>query len=344
MARLTLDDLDRLSRELAHLTRSGIALPDGLRAFAASTHRGTLKSLTSQVAQAMQQGKPLSQALAESNPLPPPDFIYLVRAGERSGQLETLLMSASDQARRMRRHRSALATAATYPFIVIIAALMIMFLLANTFLPQLSDIYRQLGAAQLPGATQFVFDIGYVLSGTSGVIILLLLVGCIVFLLLPSVRDSVYRGMLRIPGLDLLSALSDTTVAMRSLGVLLAGGVPLNEALHVARLTVWERRFALSLDQMARAAEKGQPTAPLLSSAVPSTAAWLYAEAERRGSLPEACDGIARYCEERFDRISVNSITVIEPVLIILLGLLMGFVVISCYLPLFMIPKIMGQG
>lgn len=344
MARLTLDDLDRLSRELAHLARSGVSLPDGLRAFASSTQRGKLKSLAGQVAQSVQQGKPLSQALAETSPAPPPEYLYLVRAGERSGQLEPLLIFAADQARRMRRHRSALATAATYPFMVIIAAIIILFLLSNTFLPKLFDVYLQLGASSLPPMTQFIFDVSNIFNGGSGLIILALLVGLIVLLMLPSVRDSAYRAMLRIPGLDVLSGLSDTTVVMRSLAALLSRGVPLNEALDVARLTVWENGFRKSLEQMARAAEKGQPTAPLLSSAVPSTAAWLYAEAERRGDLADACDGIAHYCEERFDRISVNSITVVEPLLIILLGLLIGVVVISCYLPLFTIPKVMGNG
>lgn len=343
MAKMTLDDLDHFSRELAHLTQSGAPLPEGLKSFSNSMRRGRLKTVSAEAAQSMQRGKSLSQSLEETSVGVPPEFIHLVRSGETSGDLGSILTFAADQARRVKRHRAALATAFSYPIFVLITVALVFYLFSKTLMPKFADIYLQLGAAQLPPVTQFILDVGYFFRGTSGSILGVGLIGLFLLQFMPEMRDRHYRLMLKVPGMSLLATLSDTSAAMRTLSSMLSRGVPMSDALRTSKLVVWDADFRHSLEEMAVAAEQGHATGEHFSQKAPPTAAWLYGEAERRGDLAQACDGIARYCEEWFDRISVRSIAIVEPLLIVILGVLMGVLIISMYLPLFMIPKVMGM-
>jgi len=226
---------------------------------------------------------------------------------------------------------------------VLLAVVGILYLLSNTYLPTLRDVYVQLGAAELPTMTQFFFDLGSLLEGRSGLIVGVAILLFALVLFLPQVREAHYRLLLRLPGLSILVNLSDTSAVMRTLGSMLARGVPMSDALRTAKLTVWSTDYRRALERMAVEADRGKPTAPLLTPQAPPTAAWLFAEAEQRGNLPEACNGIATYCEEWFDRMSIRSVAVLEPMLIVFLGVLVGGIIISGYLPLFYIPRIMGR-
>jgi type II secretory pathway component PulF len=96
------------------------------------------------------------------------------------------------------------------------------------------------------------------------------------------------------------------------------------------------------LGSMAKAAAQGHKVGPLLAGRIPATAAWLFRQAEETGSLPEACTGIASYCEDRFDRVSKRSLTVLEIILLLCVSLVVGITIVSIYLPVFQIPKVVG--
>lgn len=346
MARITVSDLERLATELAHLARSGAPLPDGLRFFAESVRSGKLKAVSAETAAAMQRGQSLSQSLESSSVQVPPEFINLVRCGEQSGDLDSILVFAAEQVRRSKSHRAAMVTAMTYPLFVLLATFVILYFLGNFIAPKFVEpaqgIFAQLGATELPPMTAFFFGMMEVFRGKSGQALCVLVGALIVLMFVPSVRDALYRLMLRLPGLRKLLQLSDTTVVMHTLSSMLSRGVPINESLRTAKLAVWGADYRQSLEEMAEAADQGHSTAGPLEKQAPPTAAWLYGEGERSGNLPEACKGIAEYCEDWFQRISVRSIAIIEPLLVVILGVFIGFIIISAYLPLFTIPKVLG--
>lgn len=342
MGSLKVDELERLTSELASFARAGIPMPQGLRQLEQSLGHGRLRTVAGFLAEETDKGVPLSEALQRS-PVPvAPEFASVMACAEQSGDLRAVLDFAADHARRIQRHRAAISTALVYPAFVLLALLASGMLMLVFIVPTFKDIYDQLGA-ELPYPTQLVVWAGTFMTQYGGVLFvaLVVFVGAVIFS--SGFRDRFYNAVGALPGFRGLAALSDTALFMKFIGRMTARGVPLPDSLRAASTAVWLARTRDSLRAMAGAAAGGHMVAPLLSGEVPATAAWLFSQAEQRGDLPAACEGIADYCEDRFDRISKRALAVLEPTLLLVVALSVGFLVISMYLPLFNIPKIVGR-
>ncbi len=342
MKKLSSEELDRLMRELASFSRSGLPMPAGLKQLASSLRPGRMQDLVSATAADLERGSSLSEALAKRPEAVTPEFIALIRCGEISGDLHGILAFAVEHGRRLQQHRSSLITTLIYPAMVFVALFISAWLVANFIVPHFVDIFNQLGA-ELPAPTQFFIFMMSWIASPLGTLNILLLAAYVVFLLVRGpVRDRAAAAFGRLPGFRGLAALSDTALMMKFVGRMTARSVPLPDALRAASLAVWLRASRDSLRRMGEAAEQGQPVGPHLSAETPATAAWLFVRAEERGDLPAACEGIADYCEDRFDRLSKRAVAVLEPVLLIVVALAVGLMLVSLYLPLFNIPKLVG--
>lgn len=343
MNSLSLNDLDRLTGELASFARSDVPLPEGLAQLEATLPHGKLKNLAGQTAEATRQGKPLSEALASANVGVPESFIALVHCGEISGDLDGVLDFAMKHGRRLKQHHSSTATILIYPILVIMVLFFIMWFTSALVIPRFRDIYDMLGA-ELPGPTQIIISVSNLMGGSFGALIAILAIGFGLYLLIAATTDRIPTRLLDLlPGVKQLIYLGDTAVMTEFLGHLLAHGVPLPDACRAASLVVNHADMRSSLEEMAKASELGGASADLLSPRVPATAAWLYRQGEERGTLADACAGIAHYCESRFDLLSRRTLYLMEPLLIFIIAMLCGFMVIALYLPLFNIPKIVGS-
>jgi type IV pilus assembly protein PilC len=129
---------------------------------------------------------------------------------------------------------------------------------------------------------------------------------------------------------------------MKFLERMLSRGVPLPAALGTGALAMNLPESRNALNAMSTAAVQGQKTGGHLGAATPAAAAWMYRQAEERGDLPATCGGIADYCEDRFERLSRRTIAVFEPFVILFVAVFVTLLVLSVYLPLFNIPKIIG--
>jgi type II secretory pathway component PulF len=342
MPTLSVEELERLTADLASFARAGIPMPDGLRQLERSLSRGNLKTVAGFLAQESERGVPLSDALLRS-PVPvAPEFASVMRCAEQSGDLRAVLDFAADHARRLQRHRAAISTALVYPLFVMLAlALSTMFMLVF-IVPKFKEIYDQLGA-ELPMPTQMIIEASNIFAHFGWIVLLVLLMLAVLGIFSSQFRGRAYTFIGVLPGFRGLAALSDTALFMKFVGRMTARGIPLPDSLRAASTAVWLARTRDALRAMAGAAEGGHLVAPLLSGEVPATAAWLFQQAEQRGDLPAACEGIADYCEDRFDRISKRALAVMEPTLLLLVALTVAFLLISMYLPLFNIPRIVGR-
>lgn len=342
MKTLTHEELDRLTRELASYARSGIPMPEGLEQLSRELGPGTLRTVAQSVASQLGQGTALSQALSQAPGRIDPQLVALVHCGEISGDMDAILEFAVEHSRRLRAHRSAVLTTVVYPAFVIVTLLGALFFISNIIMPKMIEVYMRLGA-ELPGLTLAMIKTLGMLRGDVGVMLTLGGMGGIVFALFHKpLQSTVYRKLAVLPGFDSLVALSDTTLVMRFLERMLSRGVPLPSALAAASLGVSSFRTRKALLEMSRVAEQGNPVGGLLTSGTPATAAWLFRQAESRGTLVQACGGIASYCEERFDRLSKRTIAILEPSLLLGVALVIGMVLLAVYLPLFNIPKLVG--
>lgn len=341
MTRLTHQELDRLTSDLGSFVRSGVPLPDGLRHLEQNLQRGPLKRVAAHLATELDRGVPLSAALESSPVAIPEEYTAVLKCAEISGDMGAVLDFAVDHSRRLQQHRSSVITALIYPVFILLTLITVGAFVLRYIVPKFVDIYNQLGA-ELPAPTQMLVALASFLAGPG----IILLIAAALLLIAIAVSDHLRRRvaafLTRMPGLRSLSALSDTAVFMKFIGRMTARGIPLPDSLRAASLAMWQPSTRASLCSMAGAAEGGHAVAPLLSPYVPATAAWLFEQAERRGDLPEACEGIADYCEDRFDRLSKHTTALLEPALILLVSLFIAVTVISLYLPLFNIGKIVG--
>ncbi len=196
----------------------------------------------------------------------------------------------------------------------------------------------------MPWVTQIAIDVSYLFSSEFGVFVLLGLVLLILAMLfVRGLRERIYRTLSGAPGFRHMVSLSDTTTAMKVLEFNLARGVPLPAVLSAASLAVWREESRDALQKMSYAAAQGQPVGAMLPQDCPSTAAWIFQQAEARGDLVGASHDIAAYCEDRFDRLSKRAIAVLEPMLVFFIALWIAGVLLAIYLPLFNIPKIVGS-
>lgn len=342
MSQLTEKEMDRLAGELASFARSGVPLPEGLAQLEASLPSGKLKNLAAHAATGTEQGRPLSDTLESGRVRVPASFAALVRCGEISGDMGGVLDYTLKHGRRLKQHRSSMATILIYPLLVLLVLIMIMLFAAVFVVPRFKDIYDQLGA-ELPGPTELLVQMSNFFAG-AGFLLVIALVIVSVYLLVAAVTERLpARVMELLPGMRNLLYLSDTAVMTEFVGHLLSRGVPLPEACRAASLVVYRPDMRQSLENMAAVAEQGGNSSEKMNSHVPATAAWLYRQGEVRGTLSESCAAIAGYCERRFDLLSRRTLYMMEPMFVLIIAIACGFALISLYLPLFNIPKIVGR-
>jgi type IV pilus assembly protein PilC len=344
MRQLSIADLERLITELSHFSKAGIAMPEGLYQLEKSLEPGLLKSTAGQLSGELQKGVRLSEALRKMEPAFPAELSAIVRCGEESGDLRSILEFTAQHSRKLSEHRAALFTAVIYPLIVLCLLVVVVLFIFLKIIPKFKEIYDQLGA-ELPGPTMLLVEINNVLLGTPLLLpaIMLAIVLTIAMLVWPDGRRRFQQNMASLPGFGGLTTLSDTSMFTKFVGFMTARGMALDESLRIASVTVWHPRMRNTLLTMADAAAKGIRVGPLLAGSIPATAAWLFEQAEMRGNLPDACSGISAYCDDRFDRLSKRVLSALEPMLLIMAAFIIGFIVVSLYLPLFNIPKIVGR-
>jgi type IV pilus assembly protein PilC len=341
MKTLSTDELTRLVNELASFSRSDIPMPNGLRQLHDSLRPGKLRNLADELGVSLNRGVSLSDAFKDASVRVPPEFISLVRCGEISGDMRAVLRFAVEHARRVQRHRARALSALFYPCVVLTFLVAFLLLLSNVICPAFQDIFRQLGADHLPELTQGVFYVARFTRGVPGAIFAATLLG----LFLAAVFSE--RGRRMFPAIfgaigyfHSLIRLSDAAILSKFVSVMSARGVELPTALRAAALAVWRPRTRQALNAMANAAEQGRTLGPMVDDVLPATPAYLFRQAEQRGDLSETCAGIAEYCEDRFDLLSESITGILEPLMVVVMGAVAGFVIVSLYLPLFSIPKL----
>ena len=340
MARLTAEEFNRFNSELASLVQSGISLPDGLRNLATHARSGPLKRFAEQVAEGLNNGKTLSEAAESSDVGLKPEYAALLRCADQSGDAKAFLRFAVQHARRVQRHRMSLLTMLSYPFMVVAAGLAILVALSIFILPKFLDIFVHFGPA-LPALTPLIVKASIILGGLPGILLVLAVIALLAGVLFHAAfRDRLLDMASALPTFGRMLALSDTAVFTRFLSVMLSKGVALSDALEAASLAVTLKSSKQGLLKMKQASENGHTIAKHLPPETPPTAAFVFRQAEENGDLAAGCESISEYCEDQFDMIGKRSLAILEPFLLLLIGVLIGIIIVGLYLPLFSIPKV----
>ncbi|MGE5591124.1 MAG: type II secretion system F family protein [Bacillota bacterium] len=336
---LPLEDLALLCRQLATLVGSGVPILQGLHVVVQQTAGRRLSRALAQVAEGVEAGQSLTEALTDAGSLFPPLMLHMVSVGEAGGVLEEVLQRLGDLYEREQAVNQKMRSAMLYPAVVLVAALGVSAFLVTTVLPRYGELFAQQGAL-LPWPTRFLLGAAALLRGYWYVVLLLAALGVVGYRRLmrqPEWALRHDRWLLRLPVLGTLRVNRAMGMLARTLATLLRTGVPVLPALSVVSRGLGNQALEEPLLQAQRAVRDGRSlTGPLRESALyPPMLLELMAVGEESGNL----DGMLLKAADHYDRevsTTVERLTaLLEPALVLVLGAIIGFIVLALVMPMF---------
>jgi len=339
--RVALKDVAVLSRQFATMINSGLSLLRALSILSEQTENASLARMIGEVRQDVERGSSLSASLARHPKAFNRLYISMVRSGEVGGSLDAVLMRLADTIESQVELHRKVKSAMTYPvvvfsLVVFIASAMLLFIV-----PQFKGIYVELGGT-LPLPTRILISISDVVKKYFPILILLSGVGGWFlrrWARSPKGRPTWDAFVLKVPVFGLLARKGALARFARTLAALTRSGVGILEALEIVADTAGNEVVSLALRDTQRAVKQGDTLARPLSQheVFPPMVVQMIAVGEETGALDDMLDKIADFYDQEVEA-TVDALTsLIEPLLIVTMGVLVGGMIISLYLPMFRI-------
>lgn len=332
-------ELEFFTRQLAALLAAGVPLERVLRALSGQSSRPAQQELIDRLRLSIQEGASLAQALAEHPGTFSNSYSALVDAGERSGQLGFVLGRLADSLASRNQLRSSLASALTYPIIVASVALLILVLLMAYVVPQVVGVLSAQGQ-DLPLLTRLLIAVSALLAQWGEAMLLLIALGMAAALFFwrrsMGVRLWVDRKLLSMPVFGRLLLLGESAQFAESLSILLRGGVPLVESLRLCEQSSSNRYLAQQLQTVRTWVQEGSELGRALEegAAYPSLLIQMISTGEQTGELAQLLAvASGEFTRELKHRTQVIT-TTLEPLLILVMGLLVLGIVMAIMMPL----------
>src|SRR5262245_21883055 len=336
--RVKLEEFVIFNQQFFTLIQAGLPILTALNLLKQRQRNAYFRKLLEDVATRVQSGEPLSEAFATQG-IFPKIYTTTLLAGERSGNLEEVLTRYISFQRIALAVRKKLLASLIYPaLLVVLVTGMIVFLITYV-VPKFGELYGQL-QAQLPALTVFMLNVGrfaqqYVFVGAIVVVILL-----VVFTRWKrTAAGAAQLDRLRL-GLPLLGGIwlkYQISMFSRMMATLLAGGLPLVPALETAGASMESRVLANAIDESAERVRQGLPLARSLeeTKVFPDLAVEMVEVGESTGALRQMLNSVAEFYEEDVQTALSAAMSLIEPIILIFMGLVVGFVLLSLYMPIF---------
>ena len=338
-------DIAFFTRQMATMMKSGVPLLQGLEIVANGTEKVKLKELTYEIRNDVNGGSDFSTALSRHPKYFDELTCSLVRAGEQSGALETMLDRIATYKEKIESLKAKIKKAMTYPAAVVAVGIIVSAILLVKVVPQFQDIFRSFGA-DLPAFTLFVIG----LSDLAQKYWFFALIGFVMLgfgftkLMEKSQKfhDAVDRFVLKIPVLGAILYKAAIARFARTLSTTFAAGVPLVSALDSASGAAGNVVFRNSIIQIRNGVSTGQSlqNAVNMTGIYPAMVTQMIAIGEEAGSLDTMLDKIASFYEEEVDNAVDNLSSLLEPLIMVVLGTLVGGLVIAMYLPIFQLGNV----
>ena len=339
------EDIAVFSRQLATMLQSGIPLVQAFEIIGAGHDKPAMQRLILDIKATIEGGSTLHEALAR-HPLYFDDlFVNLVEAGEQAGALETLLDKIATYQEKTESLKKKIKKALFYPAAVMIVAVVVTVILLIFVIPQFESLFAGFGA-DLPAFTRFVIDLSKGLQ-SNGLYIAAIVGGGVYFFMYTHkrsrpLRESVDRFMLKMPVLGPILVKAAIARYSRTLATMFAAGVPLVEALTaVAGATgniVYENAVLKMRDEVATG-NRLQRTMEA-TGLFPNMVNQMIAVGEESGSLDQMAGKVADFYEQEVDNAVDSMSSLLEPLIMAILGVLVGGLVIAMYLPIFKLGSV----
>jgi type IV pilus assembly protein PilC len=322
------------------LIKAGQPIVNSLTSLAKQQRNAFFKSMLEDVRDRVKSGELLSDAFAAQGVLPKL-YTTTIMAGEKSGNLEEVLSRFIQFQRMALTFKKKLQASLVYPALLVVLITGMMFFMFTYVIPKFGELYSQISVdRQLPALTLFMLSIGQV-AQKYGIFVLAAAVVCIVLFLRWRKTDNGSRTLdslrLRIPLLGSIWLKYQVALFSRTLGTLLSGGIPLVPAMETSAASIQSRSVGDSVTNAAQRVREGQPLSTSLTETkkFPELAVEMIEVGESTGALPAMLNSVADFYEEDVETALTAAMALIEPLLLIVMGLVVVFVLLSLYLPIF---------
>jgi type IV pilus assembly protein PilC len=328
------------TRQLATLVGAGLSLPRSLRLLEEQETHPPLSRLIADLRFAIEGGDTLSEALSQYPRVFDPLYVNMIKAGELGGVLETSLERLADFMEKAGRIKGKVKAAMVYPAAVATVAAGVVSLMTLFIIPKFKEVFLSLGEGRpLPWLTRFVFGIADGFRNHFPIVFGALLLSCLLFLIsirTRAGRELLDRFKLRAPAVGPVFRKLAISRFARTLGTLLASGVPVLQALTIVRDATGNVIVGRVVRKVRDDVEQGEPIArPLRQSGIfPAMVAGMADVGEQTGALPEMLAKVADAYDTEVDDAIAAMLSLFEPVTIVVLAVLVGGIVIAMFLPL----------
>lgn len=342
--RIKLGDLSIMTRQLATMVSSGMTILRALYVLEAQTENKKLAEQLVAVRKDVEAGLPLSDSLARHPKTFTPLYVAMLRAGETGGMLEESLLRIADQLEKDESLRRQVKSAMAYPIVILVFAMAVMLGMIAFIVPVFAGVFEELGAgSEMPAMTKFVMAISGVVTGYWYLLIAGTIGGSAAFMKwkkTPKGRALWQRFLLRVPFKigDIFQKVAIARWA-RTFSSLMGAGVPLLQAIDITSQTAGNIVVEEAMAGVMTSVKAGGTIAqPIMDSPIfPSMIGHMVKVGEETGALTTMLSKIGDFYEDQVASTVKVLTSILEPVMIVFVGGIVGFIVISMYLPLFSI-------
>jgi len=338
-------DVTLFSRQFATVINAGLPVVQSLAILQRQSEKEGFQNALKKVREDVETGIPLSDAIAKFPGIFDKLYVYLVKAGEASGNLDGILERVAAYLEKQAELRGKIRTALTYPTVVLVIAIGVTFFLLTGVVPQFATILQQLGG-EMPVITRILIGVSDFLQGywwTMVLAIVLAVVGIRLWRRNEGGRRATDRLLLRMPVFGTL--LQKTAIAnfASTFGLLLRSGVNIVEALDITKGTARNAIVEDILEEAKDAVQRGEQISVTLVKhpvVFPPLVASMTAIGEETGAVDAMMQKVSDFYEREVDEAVATLTAALEPMMIVFLGVIVGFIVAGMFVPMF---SIIGQ-
>ncbi|MBU0482376.1 MAG: type II secretion system F family protein [Proteobacteria bacterium] len=344
--KVTRNDIDFFTKQVSLLLSAGLSLDSALRTIKQHSHKTAFRDFAGDVERKLKEGKSFSESLAEYPEHFSPMYVNIVRAGEEGGILPAMLSRISEYQATFNELKQYIVSASIYPLFLLIVGFVAVMILITAILPRFEILFAGVGQ-ELPLHVQIMIDSAKVISDNI-FICLIIIIGLpfAFFRYLKSEQGKMAfdRFAIKVPVISSFVKDLETTRIFRTLEVLVNNGVHLSTALKISSGVAGNTEFQRLLQRATAALKEGQQVGLKLKGAglLPDLAGDLLAIGEESGRVGQVCGQIADHYEEGLRLKTKRIIALIEPLFILTIALVAGYVVISMLSVILSINEISG--
>ena len=347
-ARVTVKDKAVFSRQFAALVNAGVAMVRGLGVLSEQCANPKLKRALLGVSADVQQGVSLSDSMRKYPECFDALYVAMIQAGEVGGVLDEVLNRLAKLLEDVARLQNQIKAAMSYPVTVGSLAILIFFGMVRFLLPVFATIFKDIGV-ELPAFTQAMMNISYFVQNIFNVLMLVAVVAGLVFAFKQYYktrvgRETVDRMMLKMPLFGDLIQKSATARFCRTFGSLTRSGVPILTCLEIVRDTAGNQIIANAVDEARREIQTGGMISIALQKeqVFPLMAIQMISIGEETGELDQMLSKVADFYEDEVEQAVKALTSIMEPIMIVLLGGMVGSILLAMYLPMFSVFEKLG--